>query len=358
MNETTITPNYVGGVHNYRFDISVLRIICTIAIICLHMCAILVEHTDIFIMSATQETVLTTVRNFLKGFLPVFYMITGALLLNNNKKITIKQCICKYLIRVLIALWLFGIFYAIIIEVAETKTISISLFPKAVIAVIEGESSAHLWYLYSLIGVYLLLPLFKLYCERASQQTQEFTLTVIFGFVFILPYIERLTGIKVYFSIPIASFPVFYVLLGHYLDTVVVGINRKLLVACLTIEIMISFYLTRYVAPELGNLFSYDSPIVVIIATTLFLSTKGLSIESLPSITADTIWKVDRLCFGTYLVHYLVIEITFRVIRITPLSFGSFWMLACVAFLIIFTFVSFVCTWLMMKIIPLRKYVL
>ena len=112
----------------HRLELSILRVTCTIAIICLHMCAILVEHPDLFSMSGLQELILTTVRNYFKGFLPVFFMITGVLL-----------------------------------------------------------------------------------------------------------FIEKLTGIEFYFSIPIVSFPVFYLLFGRYIDDADVNIPAGGLFAGLVI---------------------------------------------------------------------------------------------------------------------------
>ena len=69
-----------------------------------------------------------------------------------------------------------------------------------------------------------------------------------------------------------------------------------------------SFPLTAYAVPAFGNLFSYDSPIVMLIALLLFMLVKSISAKEPSQKDAainrrSFIWKIDRLCFGAYLIH-------------------------------------------------------
>ena len=69
------------------------------------------------------------------------------------------------------------------------------------------------------------------------------------------------------------------------------------------------------------------------------------------------LWKIDRLCFGVYLIHPLFIQATYRVLKITPMRFGVTWVGTIVLF-IFFVVCSFAFSFIASLIKPLKKYVL
>ena len=118
---------------------------------------------------------------------PVFLMITGALLLNPEKDITYKKCFL-YARRILLALVLFGTTFALVMMVGSHQPINIG---QALLQVFEDKSFAHLWYLYILIGLYLTLPVIKGFINSASRETLGTLLLVLFVFDFIADYSGR-----------------------------------------------------------------------------------------------------------------------------------------------------------------------
>ena len=71
----------------------------------------------------------------------------------------------------------------------------------------------------------------------------------------------------------------------------------------------------------------------------------------------DLLWKIDRLCFGVYLIHPLFIQFTYRVLGITPMKFGITWIGTIVLF-VFFVACSFAFSYIASLIKPLKKYVL
>lgn len=59
----------------------------------------------------------------LGAVLPTFNMITGTIMLDRGKEIIPKICICKYIRRLLTALFVFGDFFSLMIQVASDKTL-------------------------------------------------------------------------------------------------------------------------------------------------------------------------------------------------------------------------------------------
>lgn len=102
---------------------------------------------------------------------------------------------------------------------------------------------------------------------------------------------------------------------------------------------------------------SYDSPLTAVLAALIFVAFKNVDQDGITESKAAIIWKIDRLCFGVYLVHPVFIQFVYRVVKITPLDF-SLYPLATLAFCLFFVVCSFIASWVMSLIKPLRKYIL
>ena len=72
-----------------------------------------------------------------------FFMITGALLLNSERKIEYKDCIRKYCRRIILALIVFSIPFAALIKISEGIN-GIKLISGSILAMFTGDSFAHL----------------------------------------------------------------------------------------------------------------------------------------------------------------------------------------------------------------------
>lgn len=338
----------------YRLSfISYLRIFATIVIVTSHAWSTLPENPETFSLKKSEMMFLEIAYNLTKWAVPVFFMITGALLLRPDKKVGIKDCVCKYAKRMILALLIFGAPYAMLMILFDTKTLSFSIITESLIRVINGDSFGHLWYLYTLIGIYLLLPLFKVFVERSSRQTIEYTLVVLFLFNFVFPFIDALTGVKIAFELPITTYPILYILMGYY----AVYVNprfvekRWIVVGGITISSFV-IILTGLTGSSLRSVMSYSSPVAFVFAVSMFAAFMCVKTES-----TEHLWKVDRLCFGVYLIHPLFIQFVYKFLHIIPTGSSLFPMWSFV-FAAVFVILSFFASWVMSLIKPLKKYVL
>ncbi len=149
--------------------ISFLRIFATIGIVCLHTCSTLTENADLFTLSSSELKYFTAWHLVWRWAVPVFFMITGALLLSPNKPISYKSCITKYCKRILLAIAIFGIPMAALILIFDGVR-GLPLVIGSIAAIFTGKSFAHLWYLYALVGIYLLLPVVKGFIDKAQER--------------------------------------------------------------------------------------------------------------------------------------------------------------------------------------------
>lgn len=188
-----------------------LRGAATYAVVMLHMCnKILTDYPAEtlgrpLIISWTMLQLV-----FTRWAVPSFLMITGALLLD-PKRTTDWGKIARYVRRMVCVLLIFCPIYTCMSARAITPS-----------AILEGIGKAftrgswdHLWYLYDLIGLYLLTPLLAGYVRASSRSQQRITLAVLAVITLVIPTINNATGAGIT-RLAWVNSSVFYYLLGSY----------------------------------------------------------------------------------------------------------------------------------------------
>ena len=100
--------------------------------------------------------------------IPCFLMITGCLLLDPKKDINFNK-IKKYLIRIIGALAIFGFTFCFIENIFNHGFNNIpNLLYKSFINLITGNSWSHMWYLYMLIGIYIITPILRTFVKNTN----------------------------------------------------------------------------------------------------------------------------------------------------------------------------------------------
>lgn len=114
--------------------------------------------------------ILTCVYTLIQWAVPVFLMISGNLLLHSNKLAFTK--VKKMSLRMGAVLLLFGSAFALLEQVFERKTLEIGMLPNSVLMTLQQKSWSHLWYLYILIGIYLILIPLKRFIDNSSNREE------------------------------------------------------------------------------------------------------------------------------------------------------------------------------------------
>lgn len=146
---------------------------------------------------------------FLRPCVPLFVMITGALLLPVSTsasvfyKKRIPRVLWPFLLwSVLYALfpWLTGVlglapetmqvFFPYSGEEAMRQSLGVSLGYVAGIPLNFSPIAVHMWYIYLLIGLYLYLPVFSAWVEKASRKAQRNFLAV-WAVTLFIPYFQE-----------------------------------------------------------------------------------------------------------------------------------------------------------------------
>lgn len=282
----------------------------------------------------------------------MFFVLTGVLLLRRDMEIGYKECICKYVRRILLALFVFGVPFAWLEIFAETRTISLGGVLDGVIRVISGNSWGHLWYLYELIGIYMVLPIIKVFTDRTTRKDMCTTLIILFLFNLLIQTLNN-SSLVIGFYLPIRTSAVFYLILGRCLDEeipcTIYKYKNLLLVTAIIAVIAISLVAPNCASVVLG----YSSPITALMVVAIFCSLKGCVFRN-----SEILWKADRLCFAVYLCHPVFTNLVCKLFRITPLMFGDFIIIGIIVFWALFVICGFISARVIHVIPLLRKIVM
>jgi surface polysaccharide O-acyltransferase-like enzyme len=289
-----------------------------------------------------------------KTSIPLFFMVSGALLLGKKEKYTIffKKRVLKVLIPWIFWTLIYMVYYLYFSNVNDitikdyfSDNISNTTLLQWLHYFIRMFFSA-LWFLPVIFGLYLLTPILRIVIRHSKKFEKYYMLIIWFLFFSLFPYTFGTSFFPTYE--PNLFFTVFqysgYFLLGYIL------IKQKLsskAIACLVLLFITSaFFMNK---SQSGFL----NPFIIICSVSLFCLLYFLftHIEKyINNMTKKTISLISGASFGIYLIHEIVLGFW----RISIFNFLNSYRIDFFFTLIIFTLSLIII--LILKKIPLLKY--
>lgn len=305
---------------SHYFFADVLKALAIIAVIVLHIASDYVDQYGEISNSAWWSA---NIYNGLVRFcVPMFVMLSGALLLKPGKTVNATQIFYKRLPRILIPLIFWSIVYIIFDSYTAGKSIAqIDLKTQLKIFYL-GPVVFHLWYLYMLIGIYLLYPIINVFISAASEIQVRYLLIIclvancIFGIINIIFKLD--TGIDLNFF----TGYILYFVLGYYLfhftfTSQQLGTAYALGIVGFLISIFTSYICVLLNFSNCSALIESDfTPDIVLSVSGLFLFMKHrFNKNDKSSIINKCVLEISKASFGIYLVHVLVMRYIFSETR-------------------------------------------
>jgi len=269
---------------------------------------------------------------------PAFVMISGALFLNPSKQATYSLFLNKYVKRVVLALVVFGLPMCFI----EGFLIHDPNVFHFVCNWITGNSWAHIWYLYMLIGLYLMTPIIKPFVIGSTDKELTVALSVLFVLSSLLPTL-RTMGINLNGYMLLPPY-IFIYILGYWLCWRQKEVNLFLILVTLGICVSVIVWKCWN---GIGS-FGYADPVLIIMAAAFFLLFKQMGVDfKFASFCAP-------YCFGIYLVHPVFINFAYKFLEI-----NSYYVVPLYGYMgTLFFILSLGATYVMMLVPWLKKKVL
>ncbi len=270
---------------------------------------------------------------------PLFFMITGALLLKKNE--SLKEVYFKRILKYIIILFFISFFYYLWLYQEH----SIMDFIKTIYS---KDVTSGLWYLYSYIGILIMLPVLRKVVENLTEKEYLYIWVCQIIFVGIIPILEYLFWqgeVTLNNNLSVVIFTtdnVIYVLLGYYCENIL-DINKitkkKIIFLSLTsaFAIIISCAMTNYRAMIMGLCNqavsqTFFSSLICIPAVTIYIFFRKICMNGIQKTIEKIIIKVGASVFGAYLFEKLIRSLTAFIYgglyqRITPFWASIVWVI-------------------------------
>jgi len=286
----------------------------------------------------------------------LFVMITGALLLQPERQIDYRKMLTKYVWRMVVILAIVGSLFAWMEIYFADKHFALGQISLALMNTLGGHTWKHMWYLYMLIGLYLVTPLLKAGVNHLSEYDLDWLIGIGLVFTTVVPGITKYTGIEVGIKFPITIQYVFIMLLGYRLCKVSWGSASMWgVVALVFAAVYMLFGYLEYVEghKSLIWLSGYTSPMMVVYSAAIFLFVKELPLKY-DRFLAVGGGKFSQDSFGIYVFHMLWVNVIYKVVKFNPIEHGL-WTL--IPVLIVVTLLAWGTTIIFRRISYVGKYI-
>jgi len=327
------------------------RILAVLAVVMIHVTMDFYQFEN-----STLSYMLGNVFDSLSRYgVPLFVMISGALMLDENKNIPIKKLFTKYILNVVLLFVSWSIictFFATVEMLSLGKEVS---FSEVIINLVFG--GFHMWYLIMIIGLYLTVPILKLFVKKENSDKIAYIILVSLFFVFLPPLLSSLSSISGVFSFAgkqlarfeygfIGVYPTYFIT-GWYVFHV--GIKHKKTVCLLAVNSVLLVILSVQVTGDYTNAYSNGNILIYAYSLGVFTFINSLCKNRDSKRSIETL---SKLTFGVYIVHVLVL-------RAINLLFDSsqLTLLSVVARFGLTTVISFAISYIMSIIPGVRKLV-
>lgn len=340
-----------------------LRAFATIAVIVLHLAGSQITSVSV---SSHAWQVFNLYDGLVRWGVPVFVMLSGMFMLDPKRSMPLSRLLLHHCLRILICLLFWGGVYAVADYLLSGGQFSWWGLWQSILAALRGETHYHLWFLYVILGLYLVTPILRAFCRGAGQRDFHYFFLIAFLFACALPaafyfWPNATAVLQLWYDrldIQLVMGYVGFYVAGYYLREYTISRLAEAIIYVLgVLGAIITVWGTSVLSHTAGAtvdvLYSYFSPNVVafsVAVVVLFRYVLGVSEERS---RRQRLSGVARISFGIYLVHDLFLMLL-RHVGLTTLSFSpvaSVPLLAALVFLC-----AFAVAWLLSRIPFVGRY--
>ena len=297
----------VESSHFYWIDL--IRVVAVFQVVLVHLSYVIFFKENLF---SPNWIAANFYDSFSRMGVPLFFMVSGYLLLGKSEPMA--DFFRKRFVKVGIPTLFWSVAYLLwSVDAYSDRTMG----PLAVVlsmlkAIYIGDVEIHLWFLYILIGIYLAVPILRVFVSAASRKDLTYFVIIWFIATPLLEMTNRITGFQTALVIPVVAWYVGYFVLGYLLADVQLGRRGRLLsgLGC-AFSIAVTFFGTNWLSAGSGPIdayfYSYFSPPTALAAVCGFLLLKDLG-QNLGKAGA-LVRTVASTSFGIFLIHIFVIQL-------------------------------------------------
>ena len=284
--------------------------------------AVVMMHVNGIFWTFSSESYWVT-ANFIECVcyfaVPVFFMISGANLIEYKKRYDTKTYLKKRIVKTLLPylIWsMIGCVYQIHLGYLTVESLSIRT---VINALINSEYVSVYWFFMPLFGVYLCIPALAMIPENARENIFKYLILSSFLFNVLCPFIFGLMGISYNWDVTVVSMGgyLFFVFVGYYIDHYPINrIVRIFIYISGFIGLMMHFGGTWYLSVRDGAVNQtykgYLALPCVLYSVAIFLLFKDMNTGKLMDFLYRKSTLITNTTFGIYLIHWFILDIERR----------------------------------------------
>lgn len=294
---------------NISFD--VLRILAALSVVMLHASAQFITINSV----GTVDFRLANAMNSLSRFgVPIFVMISGAIFLSENKKITVKKLWLGNILRMLVVFGIWSLGYYIYQSLYHWN---FDFWRHGIVRTITGMvyASEHFWFFFMIIGLYALVPILRTWVHHASKKELDYfvILFVVFqiGRTTFTTLLDKSLVLKLadMFKIVELSWYLGYFVLGYILVKYGVSVKVKwVLRIMIPVGILANYFISDYMSLKAGvyspgiydsfGIFTFFHVVALFVFVNDFFDKKNVGDK-----TAKVVSEIALATLGIYVMH-------------------------------------------------------
>ncbi|HKG55159.1 MAG TPA: acyltransferase family protein [Anaerolineales bacterium] len=338
--------------------IDLIRVVAIFLVVVIHVSG---QLTNLWGKVSDEQWIIADIYGGIARIaVPLFFMISGYLLLPRSESLSVFYT--KRMLKILIPFLVWSLIYLGWYCGNHPNTCTPSLAWDLLL--VQG-TYYHLWFLYSLISIYLILPILRLMIKPDTDNRILWYLIVLWLiFQPALTSAHKFWNFSIKLNAPLATGFVCYFVLGYLLAEITLSRTRIILSTAIwvigtLITIFGTYLFTRNSGQFEGFFYDFVSINVILISSAAFLLLRWVS-ERKPFTSPNAqamLRTIATRTFGIYLIHILIIEVLsswIPFLHLNSLMGNAIWSVPLVS-TVVFT-LSFLIVRILQKI-PILKYI-
>ena len=290
---------------------------------------------------------------------PIFFMISGALLL--KKEESIKEIYKKRVLRIVVVI-IIASFFQYIWEIKENFTeFSIKEF---FVTIYSKNIVSSYWFLYAYLGFLITLPFLRSLVKNMKKEYYYYLFALYIFYILVVPIVREITDIDLYSQVKLGIFTTNIIapIAGYFCENILrkEKINKKVIIIGTIIVITIiavAEILTRLEIKDTGNkrAQTYLSYGTILIAIYVYMLIKLIfENKKLPKLLEKAILIIGSCSFGVYLIERNIRELIFEkmILTLSPMIKN---MPACIITILTIILIGTIITMILKKIPYVKK---
>jgi surface polysaccharide O-acyltransferase-like enzyme len=321
--------------------LDLLRVLSMLSVMVLHVMAGTLRH-DFHTSTWQMANVLSSIMSC---SVPIFFMISGAALMNSENTASISYTYKKRLSKLLIPflLWSFvSLVYFYFLNALVYDVIDMQVIKVKFKNLLSEPTMVHFWFMYAIIPIYMIAPLLKRMVDGMDEKTFRYALILWIFFSSLLPTMERFVPFRFhYLFLPNKQYQLHfmegyigYFLLGYYLlkkphlfkpekkNTWRRMVWLFLAIVVITLLISVGTWLKTLKTGVYDESFKlYGGIFTLALSVGIFWIFKiGLEKRSLPRFLQIILRVLAPISFAMYLSHNMVVDYLSHKVQLWPAS--------------------------------------